>query len=89
MLSSGCVLVDVRTAWYENLSVPCELKARSIMQPTIAIYAPGAAMADFVAAMKEGAIDYVAVKKRRLSDRSHEALGVQQFTWNRVRERCR
>lgn len=62
VLSPGCVLVDIRMAREENLSVPRELKARSVMLPAIAIDAPGADVADAVAAMKAGAIDYVVVK---------------------------
>ncbi|VXD02296.1 PAS domain-containing protein [Sphingomonas sp. 8AM] len=59
VLAPGCVLVDLRKARSDGLSVPRELKARSVALPVIAIDAPGADTAAAVAAMKAGAIDYV------------------------------
>jgi FixJ family two-component response regulator len=55
------VLVDLRKVKDEGLSIPRELKARSITLPTIALDAPAADVASAVAAMKAGAIDYVTV----------------------------
>lgn len=59
VLAPGCVLVDLRKARHEALSIPRELKARSIALPTIALDAPGAEVGAAVAAMKAGAIDYL------------------------------
>lgn len=59
VLAPGCVLVDLRKARGDGLSVPRELKARSVALPTIALDAAGAEIAAAVAAMKAGAIDYV------------------------------
>jgi FixJ family two-component response regulator len=59
VLAAGCVIVDLRKARNEGLSIPRELKARSIMLPTIALDAPGADVSVAVAAMKAGAVDYV------------------------------
>jgi FixJ family two-component response regulator len=61
VLAPGCVLVDLRKAKDEGLSIPRELKARSIALPTIALDAPAADVAAAVAAMKAGAIDYLTV----------------------------
>jgi PAS domain S-box-containing protein len=61
VLAPGCVLVDLRKVKDEGLSIPRELKARSITLPTIALDAPAADVASAVAAMKAGAIDYVTV----------------------------
>jgi PAS domain S-box-containing protein len=58
VLAPGCVLVDLRKARAEGLSIPRELKARSITLPTIAVDA-GANVGAAVAAMKAGAVDYV------------------------------
>lgn len=59
VLAPGCVLVDLRTARNAGLSIPRELRARSITLPTIALDAPGADVGAAVAAMKAGAVDYV------------------------------
>ena len=59
VLAPGCVLVDLRKARDEGLSIPRELKARSIPLPVIALDAPGAELEAAVAAMKAGAVDYV------------------------------
>lgn len=59
VLAPGCVLVDLRKVRSEALSVPRELKARSILLPTIALDAPGADVGAAVAAMKAGAVDYL------------------------------
>jgi len=61
VLAPGCVLVDLRKARQDGLSIPRELKARSIALPTIAIDDAGADAAAAVAAMKAGAIDYLTV----------------------------
>lgn len=61
VLAPGCVLVDLRKARNEGLSIPRELKARSIGLPTIALDAPGADANAAVAAMKAGAVDYLIV----------------------------
>jgi PAS domain S-box-containing protein len=61
VLAPGCVLVDLRKARDEGLSIPRELKARSITLPTIALDAPGAEVDTAVAAMKAGAVDYLIV----------------------------
>jgi PAS domain S-box-containing protein len=61
VLAPGCVLVDLRKARDEGLSIPRELKARSVMLPTIALDSAGADVSTAVAAMKAGAIDYVTV----------------------------
>lgn len=58
VLAPGCVLVDLRKARVEGLSIPRELKARSIALPTIALDAE-ANVGAAVAAMKAGAVDYV------------------------------
>lgn len=61
VLAAGCVLVDLRKARHEGLSIPRELKARAIALPTIALDEPDAVVAAAVAAMKAGAIDYLTV----------------------------
>ncbi len=62
ILAPGCVLVDLRKSRDEGLSVPRELKVRSVALPTICLDAPGGDVAGAVAAMKAGAIDYVIVQ---------------------------
>lgn len=59
MLAPGCVLVDLRKAREEGLTIPRELRARSLALPTIALDAPGASTATVVAVMKAGVIDYL------------------------------
>jgi PAS domain S-box-containing protein len=59
VLAHGCVLVDLRKARDQGLSVMRELKARSIRLPTLALDAPGADAAAAVAAMKAGAADFL------------------------------
>ncbi|WP_420139887.1 PAS domain S-box protein [Sphingomonas sp.] len=59
ILSSGCVLLDLRKRREEALCVPRELRALSISIPTIALDAPGADISYAVAAMKAGAVDYI------------------------------
>lgn len=61
VLAPGCVLVDLRRARDDGLSVPRELKARSITLPAITLGAAGADAAAAVAAMKTGAVDYITV----------------------------
>ncbi len=60
VLAPGCVIVDLRRARDEGLSIPRELKARSVILPTIALDS-GANVSTAVAAMKAGAVDYVIV----------------------------
>lgn len=60
VLSPGCVLLDLRKGREAALSVPRELRARSIALPVVAIDDAGAEAACAVAAMKAGAADYVA-----------------------------
>jgi PAS domain S-box-containing protein len=62
VLAPGCVLVDIRKARDDGLSVPRELKARSVTLPAIALDSPGADVATAVAAMKAGVIDYLVVQ---------------------------
>ena len=61
VLAPGCVVVDLRGSRLQGLSVPRELKARSIALPTIVLDGPAADVASAVTAMKAGAIDYVTV----------------------------
>lgn len=61
VLAAGCVLVDLRTAREQGLSIPRELKARSVMLPTIALDSAVSDVGTAVAAMKAGAIDYIIV----------------------------
>lgn len=61
VLAPGCVLVDLRKVRDEGLSIPRELRARSVDLPSIALDAPGADVTAAVAAMKAGVIDYVIV----------------------------
>ena len=59
VLAPGCVLVDLRHAKPEGLSVARELKARSIALPSIVLDGPGTNLMSAVAAMKAGATDYI------------------------------
>ena len=59
VLAPGCVLVDLRKARDEGLSIPRELKAQSLMLPAILLDAPAAGVAAAVTAMKAGAVDYL------------------------------
>jgi PAS domain S-box-containing protein len=59
LLAPGCVLVDLRKARQEALSVARELRARSIALPTIVLDSPDAAVTSAVIAMKAGAIDFI------------------------------
>jgi PAS domain S-box-containing protein len=61
VLSPGCVLVDLRKATSQGLAVVRELKAQSLMLPTIALDGPSAGVDAAVAAMKAGAVDYIVV----------------------------
>jgi PAS domain S-box-containing protein len=61
VLSPGCVVVDLRGSRLQGLSVPRELKARSIALPTIVLDGPAADVKSAVTAMKAGAIDYLTV----------------------------
>ena len=63
VLAPGVVLVDLRRARSDGLSVSRELRARSMALPTIAIDAPGKGAAAAVAAMKAGSIDYVVAEE--------------------------
>ncbi len=55
------MLVDVHKSKDDGLAIPRELKARSITLPTIVLDAPAMGAAAGVAAMKAGAVDYIAV----------------------------
>jgi PAS domain S-box-containing protein len=61
VLAPGCVLVDLRGSRLQGLSIPRELKARSIALATILLDGPAADVASAVAAMKAGALDYLTV----------------------------
>ncbi len=61
VLAAGCVLVDLRKGRQEGLSIPRELKARSIALSAIVLDASAADVTSAVVAMKAGAIDYLAV----------------------------
>lgn len=63
ILTPGCVLVDLRHARADGLSIPRELKSRMITLPTIALDAPGKDVTAGVAAMKAGAVDYLQVTR--------------------------
>ncbi|RUM23894.1 PAS domain S-box protein [Rhizobium vallis] len=83
VLAPGCVLVDLRKARDEGLSILREVKARSIPLPMIALDAPGADVEAAVTAMKAGAIDYVFVAKEAflrptLSKAMAECLGTMR-----------
>jgi len=62
VLAPGCVLLDLRKRRQEGLTVPRELKARSLPLPLIALDAPGVDAEAAVAAMKAGATDYVVAR---------------------------
>lgn len=59
VLVQGCVLVDLRKGRDDGLSIPRELKARSMPLPTVALGAPEAGVGAAVTAMKAGAVDYL------------------------------
>ena len=59
VLAPGCVLVDLRGARLQGLSIPRELKARSIALSAILLDGPAADVGSAVAAMKAGAVDYL------------------------------
>lgn len=61
VLAAGCVLADLRGSRLQGLSIPRELKARSILLPAILIDGPYADVGSAVAGMKAGAIDYLSV----------------------------
>ena len=61
VLAPGCVLVDLRGSKQQGLTIPRELKARSIPLATIVLDGPTADVASAVAAMKAGATDYLIV----------------------------
>ncbi|NNM76692.1 PAS domain-containing protein [Sphingomonas sp. ID1715] len=52
ILTCGCVLIDLRQARANGLSIPRELKSRMIALPTIALDAPGQGVGNGVTAMK-------------------------------------
>lgn len=62
ILAPGCVLVDLRKAKSDKLSVPRELKARAITLPCVVLDALDADLTSAVAAMKAGATDYIVVE---------------------------
>jgi PAS domain S-box-containing protein len=59
VLAPGCVIVDLRVGKEAGLSIPRELRARSIGLPTLALDTAEADVTTAVAAMKAGAVDYV------------------------------
>jgi PAS domain S-box-containing protein len=61
VLAPGCVLVDLRGLRGQGLSIPRELKARSIALPAILLDGPAPEVSLAVAAMKAGAIDFLTV----------------------------
>lgn len=61
VLAPGCVIVDLRKALQEGLSIPRELKARSIPLPAILLDTASGDVKSAVVAMKAGAIDYLTV----------------------------
>ena len=63
VLAPGCAIVDLRRARHEGLSIPRELKARSIAMPAIMLDGPGADLMSGVVAMKAGAIDYLVISE--------------------------
>jgi len=63
-LAAGCVLLDLRRKREEGLSVPRELRARSIGLPTIALDIANADISRAVAAMKAGAVDYLPIEDK-------------------------
>ena len=77
VLAPGCVLVDLRKARDEGLSIPRELKARSMALPTIALDAPGVGVAAAVAAMKAGVVDYV-IESNQVSLRARLASAMAE-----------
>ena len=83
VLAPGCVLVDLRKSRNEGLSIPRELKARSVTLPVIALDAPTADVTAAVAAMKAGAIDYVIIKDEA-SLRAKLATTIAEFSWRRT-----
>ncbi|MBB4615983.1 PAS domain-containing protein [Sphingomonas abaci] len=71
VLAPGCVLIDLRKAKVEGLSVSRELKARAIAMPSVVLDGTDADLASAVAAMKAGATDYIVV-----TDEAALCLGV-------------
>lgn len=60
VLAPGCIVIDLRKAQREGLSVPRELKAQSVTLPTIFLDRQGPSLGTVVSAMKSGASDYLA-----------------------------
>ncbi|MFP5076136.1 PAS domain S-box protein [Rhizobium sp. YIM 134829] len=81
VLTSGCVLVDLRSERDDGLSIPRELKARSIALPTIALDDATAGAEAAVAAMKAGAIDFIVFSEEAvLRDKLGAVLAESQAT---------
>ncbi|WP_426254446.1 PAS domain S-box protein [Sphingomonas sp. DC2300-3] len=59
VLAPGCVMVDLRKGRDDMLSIPRELKARSIALPAVTLDDPWAGTDAAVAAMKAGAVDHI------------------------------
>ena len=59
VLAPGCVLVDLRGSRLQGLTIPRELRARSITMSAILLDDPTADVGFAVAAMKAGAVDYL------------------------------
>lgn len=66
VLAAGCVLVDLRKQRDDGLSIPRELKARSIALPTIALDDRTAGAEAAVTAMKAGAVDFILARDEPL-----------------------
>jgi PAS domain S-box-containing protein len=75
VLASGCVLVDLRRLRENGLSIPRELKARSIALPTIALDDASSGAYAAVSAMKAGAVDVILFgEDASLQDKLAEAI---------------
>jgi len=84
-LLPGCILVDLRQGAQDVIEVTRELKARSILLPTVVIGAEVADPASIVAAMKAGAADYLIspFDDAALTSALASAMA-QMHGWNRV-----
>jgi CheY-like chemotaxis protein len=80
-LAPGAVLVDLRNARAKGLSIPRELKARSMALPTIALDVE-TNVGDAVAAMKAGAADYV------YWETMHPSALLSRTPWRNVTAHC-
>ena len=81
VLAPGCVLVDLRGSRQQGLTIPRELRARSITMSAILLDGPAADVSFAVAAMKAGAVDYLTMAdegsfRSRLANAMAECHGV-------------